>query len=311
MEQWLALHEQQLISSNIPDIFWGSLYLKLSNETFDAGKYFEIVQDEDDELHVVVKSSDDPAASYEEDGTILEDTGSEINPEDPNHIFLVDHAWTFTMKDARQHLTENKSLLDRVSSMLPINDKEGGKCTVDDVICNIWAQAEMYTIASKGNVTGKTFWYFNDEFGSLIEHSDTPVMAMAPFIDVKTQLAFTILWPLESIRPGAVVSRDKLFGCKDIEKRVPRLYGLFPEQYGELLENMCANDSLQNSMKTLEIASGRDAEILPNCSLGSSVQFPNRTWRVYSGMFVLHAYNFFKLCFRSRVVSQQFIIQAL
>jgi len=44
-----------------------------------------------------------------------------------------------------------------------------------------------------------------DEFGSRIQHSDTPNVRLVPFCYVPTQAAFTIMWPLSNIEEGGVM----------------------------------------------------------------------------------------------------------
>ena len=45
-------------------------------------------------------------------------------------------------------------------------------------------------------------WYIMDEFGSRIQHSDTPSVAMTPFFYVTKQLAFSLLWPVAELEFG-------------------------------------------------------------------------------------------------------------
>lgn len=45
-------------------------------------------------------------------------------------------------------------------------------------------------------------WYIMDEFGSRIQHSDTPSFATAPFFYMPQQVAYTLLWPLRDLDMG-------------------------------------------------------------------------------------------------------------
>ena len=46
------------------------------------------------------------------------------------------------------------------------------------------------------------FWYVMDEFGSRIQHSDTPTFKLVPFMFGVQQMAFTIMWPLQDLEDG-------------------------------------------------------------------------------------------------------------
>lgn len=45
-------------------------------------------------------------------------------------------------------------------------------------------------------------WYIMDEFGSQVQHSDRPSCAMFPFFHIPSQVAYTILWPLQDLQEG-------------------------------------------------------------------------------------------------------------
>lgn len=45
-------------------------------------------------------------------------------------------------------------------------------------------------------------WYIMDEFGSRIQHSDTPSFATAPFFYMPQKAAYTLLWPLRDLATG-------------------------------------------------------------------------------------------------------------
>ena len=45
-------------------------------------------------------------------------------------------------------------------------------------------------------------WYIMDEFGSRIQHSDTPSFATAPFFYMPQQVAYTLLLPLRDLDTG-------------------------------------------------------------------------------------------------------------
>lgn len=69
----------------------------------------------------------------------------EIKADDPNAIFLVDHALTFKSDILRKQLVENPSIVNRLSIMmgLPTNDD------VETVMQNIWRFSNFYSINGK------------------------------------------------------------------------------------------------------------------------------------------------------------------
>ena len=49
-------------------------------------------------------------------------------------------------------------------------------------------------------------WYVMDEFGSRIQHSDNPTVRTAPFMYAPTQMAYTIMWPIQDIDYEGTIS---------------------------------------------------------------------------------------------------------
>jgi tubulin--tyrosine ligase-like protein 12 len=136
-ESFLALHEAQLRASGVPERFFKSLQTKLQNQIFDAGEFFQLLlldygeedRGEKDPIFTVVGLKD-------------------IKADDPNAIFLVDHALTFKTDILRKQLTENSPLLNRLSIMmgLPVNDD------VEQVMTNIWRFSNFYSINAQGEI---------------------------------------------------------------------------------------------------------------------------------------------------------------
>ncbi|VDK25400.1 unnamed protein product, partial [Anisakis simplex] len=78
------------------------------NETFDAGKFFQIVAEE----------SEDGTRTY----SVI--TLADLKADDPNNIFLIDHAWTFRPQVAREQLRVIPGLLDRICAVFDIEHRE-------------------------------------------------------------------------------------------------------------------------------------------------------------------------------------------
>ncbi|KAJ3612109.1 hypothetical protein NHX12_020386 [Muraenolepis orangiensis] len=107
-----------------------------------------------------------------------------LQASDPSSIFLVDHAWTYSVENARQHLVDIPGLLPRMTYRL-----------------------------SQGTAEEKVpVWYIMDEFGSQVQHSDRASCRMAPLYYTRGQLALNVLWPLQDLVHGDEVTRDYAYG---------------------------------------------------------------------------------------------------
>lgn len=107
LQTFLHLHQPQLQSSNVPEIFWQTLHTKLRNETFDAGEVFQIALFEDPE------DSSKPAVRK-----LVVSSEEGIDATDDQHIYLVDHAWTYEANRAKQYLEEMPQLLTRMCDLM-------------------------------------------------------------------------------------------------------------------------------------------------------------------------------------------------
>uniref|UniRef100_A0A0N5AHM6 Tubulin--tyrosine ligase-like protein 12 n=1 Tax=Syphacia muris TaxID=451379 RepID=A0A0N5AHM6_9BILA len=164
-EKFEMEHADQLVAAAIPPKYWSTIYKKLVNETFDAGSYFQILAEETGEgTHYSVVALKD------------------IDVEDPNSIFLIDHAWTFRPQIARQHLREIPGLLERVSAVFDIDLEP--------------QESDM------------PIWYMPDEFGVRIGHSDEPNFRMLPMFYHAQHAAYSLLFPLKKVNAGEVITRD-------------------------------------------------------------------------------------------------------
>ena len=75
-QEWQAAHAPQLSSQGVPPHLWPALQAKLTDQVFDAGEHLMLDWDADGTgWHVLVANPDG------------------LRAEDPNAIFLVDHAW--------------------------------------------------------------------------------------------------------------------------------------------------------------------------------------------------------------------------
>ncbi|KAJ9600254.1 hypothetical protein L9F63_009430 [Diploptera punctata] len=196
---FVAYHSFQLESSGVPKHFWEVLCKKLNDQIFDAGNTFELLKFECENRQTWKV-------------TISREDGVDI--QDPIHIYLIDHAWTYRVGEAKHHLRVVSGLLERMKSLMSIEDND---CTTEDAINNVfnemWKYNQTYSIASAISAEERTpIWYIMDEFGTAIQHSDEPTFRAVPFIHLPQQVPYTILFPVKNLEKGEEVTRDYVEG---------------------------------------------------------------------------------------------------
>lgn len=212
--QFVEIHGPQLLNSGVPDFYWPKLYEKLSNETFDAGEYFKLL---------CVQSGDENIWKVE--------TIQPIESKHPNSIFLVDHAWTYRVSDCRPQLEQIPGLLERMAALMDIQSEERSKEEViEDILQKMWKFNQTYRIgnATFGSDESMPIWYIMDEFGSRIQHSDSPTVKMSPFFFAPLQISFTLMWPLQDLEENDEITRDFVPNVGDPETRKAKLIPWVP-----------------------------------------------------------------------------------
>ena len=89
LESFVEMHRNQLESSAVPRDTWPALFRKITEQVFDAGSAFSLMQLEDDAGAV---------AGWK--AVVVKEGG--VRCGDPDEIYLVDHAWTFRPSLARE-----------------------------------------------------------------------------------------------------------------------------------------------------------------------------------------------------------------
>ncbi|KAF7836810.1 tubulin--tyrosine ligase-like protein 12 [Senna tora] len=97
-EEFVKVHGLLLAASGLPESLYNQLFQKLSTETFDGGRYFQIDPCEDARQRRLLLTSDFM----------------------PKHssVFLIDHAWTFRLSDAYNQLQQIPGLAERMGSLM-------------------------------------------------------------------------------------------------------------------------------------------------------------------------------------------------
>lgn len=142
-EQFLRTHEFQLVLSSIPKHLHRRLYEKMKDEIFDSGSYFQLcpVDDDSEEL-------DEDAFNAERRYYVATLPDVVLDPsDDENAIFLIDHAWTYRIKDARSNLLNIPSLYERMASLMNV-DTESKEDGVEVILQRMWKYNQTYTMTS-------------------------------------------------------------------------------------------------------------------------------------------------------------------
>lgn len=215
--QFVAQHKPQLESSRVPQHFWKSLHRKLVKEIFDAGISLQLllIDYDDDEENVserpVVGANNPTKSVVEEPRPMFALTVSregEIKADNPEAIYLIDHAWTFRMNMARQQLTEHEQLTDRMCAIMGIDIDDEDR--IDQVLVKMWPYCHSYTIAGNGlsDEERLPIWYVMDEVGSAVSHSDDPNFRLVPFLYLNNQTTYSLLFPIRDCDYEEHVTRD-------------------------------------------------------------------------------------------------------
>ncbi|XP_053575031.1 tubulin--tyrosine ligase-like protein 12 [Bombina bombina] len=222
--KFVCLHQAALTASGVPELYWKSLHGKLESEIFDAGDIFGIMQVEEAEEEdgegidaEIVEQKRKPNPGTEPSFKVIVTNENGLLTSSPNSIFLIDHAWTYRVENARQQLMEVAGLLHRMANLMGIefHGEVPDEGVVEEVLQEMWKYNQTYQL-SQGTAEEKVpVWYIMDEFGSRIQHSDEPTFGTAPLFYIPQQIAYTILWPLRDLENGDEVSRDYAYGQSD------------------------------------------------------------------------------------------------
>ncbi|PSN47034.1 Tubulin--tyrosine ligase-like protein 12 [Blattella germanica] len=266
---FVAFHRLQLESSGVPRRYWEVLNKKLKEQIFDAGNTFELLKIEsEDESKTRWK-----VAVSREDG---------VDTEDPIHIYLIDHAWTYRAAEAKQHLRTINGLLERMKNLMGMEDDEEDDCaseeSIDRIFTLMWKYNQTYSIGSASSAEERTpLWYIMDEFGSAIQHSDAPTFRTVPFIHMPHQIPYTVLFPIKNVAKGEEVTRDYVEGpFTTPEVREVLLLPWFPKSFA-------AEDFKQEEPDATYFLEGHTIESLPDLTDDKCTEFPLKSkLKVYS-----------------------------
>lgn len=101
---FLDTHKVQLESSGVLEHFWPTVFHKVINEIFDSGVAFSLLVIDYTDSH---REETSPTLTAKV-------CKAEIKANDENEIYLIDHAWTFRLNQAKEVLLQHPQLVDRM-----------------------------------------------------------------------------------------------------------------------------------------------------------------------------------------------------
>uniref|UniRef100_F6STG9 Tubulin tyrosine ligase like 12 n=1 Tax=Ornithorhynchus anatinus TaxID=9258 RepID=F6STG9_ORNAN len=222
-EVWVALHGPALRAAGVPPRYWTRLLHKLENEVFDAGEVFGIMRvEEGEEEEDGIEEEQEQLRKKANPGTelcykVIVTREDGLQAADPNSVFLVDHAWTYRVEQARPQLHQVPGLLQRMAGLMgaEVHGEVPDEAAVEHVLEEMWRFNQTYQLNQGSAEEQVPVWYVMDEFGSRIQHCDEPSFATAPLFYAPQQVAYTVLWPLRDLETGEEVTRDFAYGERD------------------------------------------------------------------------------------------------
>jgi tubulin--tyrosine ligase-like protein 12 len=193
-------HKNQLETGGVPAYFWPTLHEKLAKGVFDAGLAFTLLVVQYDEGEW---EQGDPRWQVQ--------AQMDMKAGDGEHIYLVDHAWTFQTDKARENLKNIPGLADRMGKLMDIEDYDSisEEERLNAIMEAKWKFSQPYSIASAANPEDRQpIWYVMDEFGSRIQHTDTPNFRAVPFLYMGDGLGYSLLFPTCDVKEGDEATRD-------------------------------------------------------------------------------------------------------
>lgn len=253
---FVALHKPQLVLSGVPEHFWPAICKKIRDQIFDSGTSFQLVK---------IDYEDAEIEPYDPLWSVI--AICDIDRTEAFNVFLIDHAWTFKANSVRSSLRNVPGLLARMCNLMQI-DAGTAEEQIDKVSQMVWKYANTYAIGgSDFSVEDRVpVWYVLDELGSGITHSDNPNFRAVPFIHVPDQMTYTLLFPIENVEEGDIVTRNFVEGeySDNLQREALLISWKYYEQFDE--------DFSQKEPNENYFLEGHVVETLPDLQLLSSNQ---------------------------------------
>ncbi|XP_076283033.1 tubulin tyrosine ligase-like 12 [Lasioglossum baleicum] len=211
---FLQIHQPQLELSNVPQIFWESVCRKLRNRIFDANQSFQLLR---------IDYSNTTRGPLDPIWKLFVSADKDIYADDPNNIYLIDHAWVYDLSGVRRNLSSISGLLNRMCALMGFDIEKTKDEKIKLVMEEMWRYNQTFSLSTRNYISIKErlpMWYVLDEVGSGINHSDHPNFRTVPFLHLPEGVTYTLLFPIEDIENGDEVTRDFVEGqTYDLRKR--------------------------------------------------------------------------------------------
>lgn len=250
---FINIHKEQLISSGVPALFWRTIHEKLLKQTFDIGKVVRLLKFE--------KEEDEHSYPFWSLQCM-----SPIEKSDPQNIYLIDHAWTFRLEQAKNQLAQHEHLRNRMAALLDLDCSLPIKELTGQIYDDMWLLCNSYSVANALESEDRLpIWYIMDEIGSALMHNDSPNCRVVPFYFCDEQISYSLLFPIDNIEAEEFLFRDFVEGVQNEQDRNIFLlpwreskidFSLIPEMPkedyflgGHIKESLPNMESLKNSCK--------------------------------------------------------------
>lgn len=146
------------------------------------------------------------------------------------------------------------NVIDRLCGMMAIpiydsntSERRSKQLLTSDICREIWRYVGCYRLG------GQWVWYLPDEVGSAIGHSSEPNIICVPFIHIvmnddntfPTMTSYSIMWPIQPMRPGDPVERDY---CDWITTPIDRICHLVDWLGEDMVDTDLVDQIITNSM---------------------------------------------------------------
>ncbi|XP_054161417.1 tubulin--tyrosine ligase-like protein 12 [Oppia nitens] len=308
-DDFVSTHSNQLLSSDVPQKFWPTLYRKLITETFDAGIDFRIEKIVfEDTIDVDVINGDYEQQDGNDDNVddshqtyrviCIKEDGIEVNGQTSDGIYLIDHMITYRTEEICNILIQSNGLIERLCNLFEMscdadidNNLELKQVIARRVAKELWKWNQSYSIESQEVENSLPVWYLMDEFGSRIGHSFEANCRCVPFYFIPQRIAYSLLFAKSNISFEEEVTRNYIEGSLNEEftehKDLLSKALMIPWIYDDLSQV----DSNQTEPDIAFIRRGRVEESIVDSNAMVLPKLPeNRKLKVYSQYKYINSY---------------------